>query len=30
MAKLNVQQIVSGVEAQFLKKEIPPVRIGDM
>ena len=29
MAKLNVQQIVSGVEAQFLKKEIPPVRIGD-
>ena len=29
MAKLNVQQIVNGVEAQFLKKEIPPVRIGD-
>ena len=29
MAKLNVQQIVNGVEAQFLKKELPPVRIGD-
>ena len=29
MAKLNVQQIVSGVEAQFLKEETPPVRIGD-
>ena len=29
MAKLNVQQIVNGVEAKFLKKEIPPVRIGD-
>jgi large subunit ribosomal protein L19 len=29
MAKLNAQQIVNGVEAQFLKKEIPPVRIGD-
>ena len=29
MAKLNVQQIVSGVEAQFLKTELPPVRIGD-
>jgi len=29
MPKLNAQQIVSGVEAQFLKKEIPPVRIGD-
>ena len=29
MAKLNVQQIVSGVEAQFLKTELPPVRIWD-
>ena len=29
MAKLNVQKIVNGVEAKFLKKEIPPVRIGD-
>ena len=29
MAKLNVQQIVNGVEAKFLKKDIPPVRIGD-
>ena len=29
MAKLNVQQIVNGVEAKFLKKEIPLVRIGD-
>ena len=29
MAKLNVQQIVNGVEAKFLKTEIPPVRIGD-
>ena len=29
MPKLNAQQIVNGVEAKFLKKEIPPVRIGD-
>ena len=29
MAKLNVQQIVNGVEAKFLKEELPPVRIGD-
>ena len=29
MAKLNVQKIVNGVEAKFLKKDIPPVRIGD-
>nr|YP_010208140.1 ribosomal protein L19 [Pseudo-nitzschia pungens]UBA15153.1 ribosomal protein L19 [Pseudo-nitzschia pungens] len=29
MAKLNVQQIVNGVEAKFLKEDIPPVQIGD-
>lgn len=29
MAKLNVQQIVSGVEANFLKEDVPAVRIGD-
>ena len=29
MAKLNAQQIVNGIEAKFLKKDVPSVRIGD-
>ena len=29
MAKLNTQQTVNRIEASFLKKDVPSVRIGD-
>jgi large subunit ribosomal protein L19 len=29
MAKLNIQQTVNRIEANFLKKEVPSVQIGD-
>ena len=29
MAKLNIQQTVNRIEANFLKKEVPFVQIGD-
>lgn len=29
MAKLNTQQTINRIEAEFLKKEIPSVQIGD-
>ena len=29
MAKLNIQQTISGVEKKFLKDDLPIIRIGD-
>ena len=29
MAKLNIQQTVNNIETNFLKKDLPPLQIGD-